>query len=621
MTVARLVDRPDLLPDELLYSFLGRLMLLNALPRPQQSLKTLVGGHQPIPGIEFPHGVATLDAALGTASPGADLLLERATLLPYHRAFLPDGRAQLVFERLRYGRTAGLKAAIGLAANRFGAFTELRYCPQCAREDHFLHGVSYWRRSHHLPGVQVCAHHGLSLVHCSTPSRTGSKQALMLPPGDIRLLGQGPPAEASQTRFAQLSTHALHATHTPTSHAHRVAVYQRAAIENGFAGARARIEYRLLADALLVHHQGFAAFEHRDRLLSTTAAPLAWLRPLLARPERAVHPICHLVLIDFLFGSWTAYEDALGSKQAIPVQVLQGTGSEPPPPESRTHSTGPVLDPMLSCRQAAQLARLCVTTVATRRRAAGVPVASRRKMLCGPMMERVRKLVLEGLSPALVAEQTGVSMSTAYRVRREHGQTIEHQRALRQLETQQAHRDAWLELAAQRLTVNAARKHRRACYAWLYRNDREWLAATNAKFSKPLRSTMRIDWAARDRDWSDRVRALACDLHARHPRRRLSPSALLREIGQWTCRANRRKLPMTTAQIQRASQTRAEFQHLRMDEAIDSMLQEGAALQPSRVLKRAGLRRLPRPVHTSFLSTPRLCADDDVNPLPAQPFP
>lgn len=40
-----------------------------------------------------------------------------------------------------------------------------RFCPDCINEDLDLHGISYWHRVHHLPGVDHCIKHGVSLIN------------------------------------------------------------------------------------------------------------------------------------------------------------------------------------------------------------------------------------------------------------------------------------------------------------------------------------------------------------------------------------------------------------------------------------------------------------------------
>jgi hypothetical protein len=39
-----------------------------------------------------------------------------------------------------------------------------RYCPDCNNEDLDLHGLTYWHRIHHLPGIDHCIKHDASLI-------------------------------------------------------------------------------------------------------------------------------------------------------------------------------------------------------------------------------------------------------------------------------------------------------------------------------------------------------------------------------------------------------------------------------------------------------------------------
>lgn len=607
-------DMPSLLPDELLYSLLGRLLLLNPFERPQASLRELIGGRLATVSVDLTTRLGELHARLGELSPcrtPQDLAV-RATLFPYHRAFLPADRGRQLLDAQLWTPSSWLRSAAGLAANGFGAAAGLRYCPQCVREDHHQHGTGYWHRSHQLPGVLACPKHGIALVHFLTPAHSGNRHALVLTPWRMSELERGPAVSREQLRFARLSAQALHQTPSAATEEHRAAVYQRAAIDLGFAGARARIDHEQLAQALLDHHHRFDGFEHRERLLATSRTPLAWLRPLLGRPQRASHPICHLVLIDFLFGSWAAYEAALHA--APPVQAAPLCAPVDSARDEGAVVIDAVLDSSTSCREAARRTGLCVTTIATRRRAAGLAVASRPKSVCGPLVNRVRRLLLDGLSPAQVAERTGVSMTTAYRIRRVHAQALAEQRAEAQRRVSETQRDLWLSLAAEKQSVKDARRRQPACYAWLYRHDRDWLCEANAGFAKGKRSSPRIDWSARDRVWADRLKAYARTWRERHPRAWLSCSHLRRVVAAWALRRCTSKLPQTTRMVTVLAESRADFQRRRVVEAERSLQAADLPTVTWRVLAHAGLRRLPLSSNNPS-PLPHQVASNDADPV------
>lgn len=49
----------------------------------------------------------------------------------------------------------------------------LRFCPECVREDELRTGISWWRREHQLPGVDICIHHKASLFRALGEEATG----------------------------------------------------------------------------------------------------------------------------------------------------------------------------------------------------------------------------------------------------------------------------------------------------------------------------------------------------------------------------------------------------------------------------------------------------------------
>jgi len=70
--------------------------------------------------------------------------------------------------------------------------------------------------------------------------------------------------------------------------------------------------------------------------------------------------------------------------------------------------------------------------------------------------------------------------------------------------------------------VKAARLAEPAVYAWLYRNDRDWLKAQTSAMERVARSPhARVDWDQRDRQLSEQVRRVALELHEAEPDRRI----------------------------------------------------------------------------------------------------
>ena len=64
----------------------------------------------------------------------------------------------------------------------------------------------------------------------------------------------------------------------------------------------------------------------------------------------------------------------------------------------------------------------------------------------------------------------------------------------------EANRAVWLKLIqSNKSSVKEARKVNQALYAWLYRNDKQWLMNTNKIYHKPhIPKGFLVDWQRRD---------------------------------------------------------------------------------------------------------------------------
>lgn len=505
MVGASLVYAPGLLPDELLYSWLARVAALNALGPPRDALERLFGCRTFVPSVDLPTRLQLLADGLGKRLPNTSLddLLEAGTLLPYHRPFLTANTNLRVRHHLLHGNAKGLKSLMGRVANRFGAHPALRSCPVCLIDSWKHHGSAYWMRKHQLPGVTCCLDHGIMLN--STPLRGRTDRQRLLLPRAAPESQHVKCANPGQIRFAQLSQELVAAALPALVPMKRSAAYRAAALANGYGAGRRGLNFPAVAEALRRRFDDFNGFEHCERLRSSAAQPLAWVRPLFDKPERALHPICHLLLIELLFGSVSAFQAACeGVDMPPPCASL----TENPPPQDlechgvcngafatayqcvpAVHHIDHLLDASLSCHEVARLTGISVTTVVARRRARAIPIRERRKSLTESVIDKVLHEI--GLQSSLkaVAAHTGISLSSVYRILRQHPTTARPVRDGELVAQAPMRRMRWTAaLQAGRMqgpaVVKAARARAAADFAWLYRHDRAWLAATTREFSR-----------------------------------------------------------------------------------------------------------------------------------------
>lgn len=89
---------------------------------------------------------------------------------------------------------------------------EAYYCPKCIEDDKENYGISYWRRTHHLPGIKHCLNHKIPLyttsINCmiSRHPQNSGKAELSMPAREYDDYIKCP----AIIRFTKLSLAALH---------------------------------------------------------------------------------------------------------------------------------------------------------------------------------------------------------------------------------------------------------------------------------------------------------------------------------------------------------------------------------------------------------------------------
>lgn len=429
--------------------------------------------------------------------------------------------------------------------------------------------------------------------------------------------GQRPiKADARQLRFAQLSQDLVDAALSSIAPLQRAAAYREAALILGYRSRLGRVDLPALASALRRRFDDFEGFDHRARLLSTAAHPLGWLRPLFEKPQQALHPICHLLLIEFLFGSVAAFQAACAAGSVVP---------EPPPCEEpflaqaaeernvagaiepvascsapAINSEDVLRDSSLSCRQVAAQIGKSVTTVVAWRRARAIPIRERRKVLHPNVISCVLRSMGSLRSLPAVAARTGVSLSSVYRILAQYPATARPspdsvgiaQRPLRRARWAAALQACVKEGIGR---VAAARARAGADYAWLYRHDRAWLVWTSSRALPPSPhrndGPARVDWARRDADLCQTLQQQIGTLRDEVPPRRLTKTRLLRPLGETMVRRNLGRLPRLGALLNEVVESAEAFGVRRVDYAIALLVRDGAQLQLWRIQRLSGLRR------------------------------
>ncbi len=588
---------PVAMPDELLYSLIARTISHNAIAPPRYGMELFFGSRNAIPSIDLPTNLMAVQQRLGKFSPyqSVEQLIDVATLYPYFRPFLSVERHERCMAILRDGGGQALKVLMGIVANGFGAAHALRYCASCQRESFDAYGTLFWQRSQNLPGVVCCLVHGIGLSEYPLLLAASHRQKMLLPPLQHQANATGASLGKHTLTFARLSADLMAANLAPICPQLRSVVYQAAIRNLGLGRRNGKPEYTLLADAVRAYYNDFGEFRHASRLLSTTKTPLRWIQDCIERPQRALHPICHLTLIGFLFEGIEDFVAAIKSE----ATAIQNKASIPRNVNSRdvivtSRNSTNFFDPAISCRTVAAELGLSVTTVVNLRRNHKIPISERRKHIQPALVEKITQDLLTGKGIIRIAKKYSVSIGSIYRILQQQPET-KVSREQSQIGTEKlVRREKWMKSLGTNhgKGIKAARAAAPNVYAWLYRHDRQWLNEQNRKcYRVKAKHIPRIDWARRDALLVSSAIQFVDTMKETKSRPRISKTLILRYLGcSDLVRAYPEKLPRIVALLPTLAETVFEHQKYRIEQAVATLILLGTSPAMWQILRKAGIK-------------------------------
>lgn len=602
---SRLMFFPAPFPGEILFSIASRYHVLSGNCNCKRTLIDLFGAATMIPATGLPSHIGGLNDRIPGPAISELEIIERHTLFPYYRPFLRPGVTDASLREMIGDDARGLKIRIGIVTNSVPDTKRLRYCPECLKDDLEKYGQPFWHSCHQLPAVTVCRNHGCFLkdrcVRCE--DLAAGRQELYLPvlkcPRGHCMISEVAYPSGSIARhhqcFAEISNELL-VSGLPNLELETLrGVYQRVLIEKEYASDGGRVnQLRLHASVGERYPAEFLAA--LNSTLSQDAGD--WLAAIVRKQRKFIHPVRHLLMIGFLFGSLDAFREQLGSyasasQSAIATVTAKATDNE-------VDWVRLLVDRGLSLRKVAESLGITVTTLRIRAERVGIDVKRRRKKSWIDEDQILRDLLKEK-SLNKIARRHKVSRSYVFRVLRSHPDE-QHRREvwIRGVEQKERRLKLLAELKMPGITRKELRSRVPAVFMWLYRHDRSWLDQQLAKCPeiRPASTSFkRIDWRKRDAETSEQVTSIVADLIA-HPEKpvRVTLGAIGRRMeNPALLDKNLSKLPRTKGVIDRLVESVEAFQARRIRIVAKVLARGGRPVVDWRIRRLAGLKKKVSP--------------------------
>lgn len=589
---------PAAYDDECLYSLLARYHRLSGNPDDRQSLGDLVATHTHVITSHLPSSISMLAASLPQGGKTAEKLIVEHTLFPYFSSFLSlEGKAAAMAAMIG-SNSGGLKMRIGLVASRIGCHNAYRYCDACSREESERE-QAYWHRTHQLPGVWLCPRHALPLWEVDPSFVSLKRHRLLLPDlGAVRDNSKPIVIATTQVRdlvaLARLNADALHFATLGTAPTAWNLTYRMLAQRMDLIRSNGRIDVHAL-ELYLASHSASLPPSGEFRFLHHGDA-VQWVLRLMRKPRpRATHPLKHILLLYWLGGCW---EDLVTynfqpSAAGTVVRSLQA-GQDKGDRLDKAALQSLIVDDGYTLSRCASELGLCTTTVRVEAARLELPVKAKPKKLTRALVDKIEESLRAGDPVASVAVKHGVSITSAYRILRMRAEMC----STRSSDAKQRENSLRRERFLNDSETTATRKC--SDYSWLYRNDREWLAAHLATSIRRHGSvTERVNWADRDEVYAAAVQECAERLRlvegkpiwvSRAAIGRILKSAKLFE-------RYAKSLPKTHEALAKHAESFEQWQQRRLQWAKRALALEHVPLVRWRILRLAGIRQLAKGVH------------------------
>ena len=615
---------PEPYPDESWHSLCARFSDRMRFGTETGTMLALYGSRHAVATVDLPHRLGALVSQLPPGHPcNVDVIIDRHTFLPYYGPFLTTNTYKQVRTWMAASTKASARVKCGACAHRVRPPKFFRSCPECDRENRERFGETYWRRLFQLPGVEVCPIH-----------------KVFLEPSDIRLDPLPNRHKYYSAEKARLGTkfHRIN----PKDPAHRILLeltrrmdwlLQQELLNPGLESLHRQYGAMLTERGFTTAAGSVRMAELREHLFKFYGAKLlellqcslpeekgdGWLGHLLRKPNTAVAPLRHLLLLTALdvelapfFTTKTPEQSAQADPKPIgswpclnPVCEHRGklivSKAEPQPPDTNgtRHLTirCPHCGFAYQVRDGAELPRpashvvdygdLWKGTLRQQWVDTSITLRQMAKMLgVDPKTVKQRAVDL-GLRFPRPGKRPVTKRGLYVPKRRDHAKRLEERRR------------AWTELRAKNPNVGtkALRMRAPALYAWLYRCDQAWLKAHQPARLPPTVTRVHVDWAKRDVELAGQVATAAAHIkHAPGKPRQVTTTAIGRVLGKQSLfEAALAKLPLTRDVITHVVESGIDFAVRRVHAAAAKLRRTQGSFARWHLVRAAGLHyRLER---------------------------
>jgi hypothetical protein len=471
---------PMALPDEILFSRISRHLSITGY-RVEQYLKIFIGSSR---ASIHPFLNAHLLTISKYCSESAIELRQTQTLIPLFSHYVSEHRKQINNLSLS---ADDLVRACQLICFREHEVLSLKFCPACAQEDMKSYGVSYWHRSHQIPGIEACYKHRVWLEHqellqrphisnqCLPPTTTSSKQ--------------------SSSLAWQLAKYSKNVLDKLSNESYKGRNFIDELIGKGYITASGRL-WRTRFSTEMFEFVSKLKYPEKSLLPSSIKDLKYW--SLILKNKGNQHPFKHLLL-----GFWL---EKTRDKHVNPTSSKDQICDDKESIEQRCCALLIKGSSMAEVSRITDKSRCYIKHLALRK---NIPINLKPKILTEELKRKIIKMAYKGFHRFAIAKQFGVSSGTVEMMISTPSGLVEWRQRCKAESRCRRYKVQLIRF--KKNNPDALRQQVKekcgAAFFWLYLHEKEWLEIHLPEATKPIYKN-RVDWHQRDVELADIITKL-----------------------------------------------------------------------------------------------------------------
>ncbi|MBU5437093.1 TnsD family transposase [Tissierella sp. MSJ-40] len=287
--------------SELLYGAIGRYHYYIGNKDYKDTIREIFVNENVIPTLGLASYLDNVSNNLGSKYT-SNYIIKNHTIFPFYSPFLPENRKIELIDNMKYSDGKGIYHKIGIIAGSVCKKQGIYYCPECAKNDIDKYGEVYIRRDHQLQGVFLCKNNGVKLKKYKiNKTNTSRLEFIKLDEKLLDLKVEYEEDEDISEKLISVSRCASYILNTNLDTFNKDIInkkYRQILHTKNLLSINNRIRQEELYDELISFYG--------DKFLELMESSIDkndeynWLKVITRNSNRVVHPIRHILFINFL---------------------------------------------------------------------------------------------------------------------------------------------------------------------------------------------------------------------------------------------------------------------------------------------------------------------------------